>query len=144
MATLAFERAGVISLAGQLADEADAAVRRAAATGRLDPVRRDRGVDLWAQARIVSWLGERALAEARAGEAGVTGSIIKLAWSQLSQRIGEFAADTAGPAALLSGPGSAGVLGGRSSTIAGGTTEVMKNILGERALGLPKEPSGSG
>jgi alkylation response protein AidB-like acyl-CoA dehydrogenase len=40
----------------------------------------------------------------------------------------------------LAGPWGTGLLSSRSLSIAGGTTEVNKNIIGERVLGLPKEP----
>jgi len=68
-------------------------------------------------------------------------SLIKFAWSQASQRIGETELDAEGPYALLAdhNPEVTGnFLRGRSSTIAAGTTEVMRNILAERVLGLPK------
>jgi len=68
----------------------------------------------------------------------------------LAQRIASLTVDLLGPAGMLV-PGyeqadesSADpvlfLLGAQSSTIAGGTSEIMRNILGERVLGLPREP----
>lgn len=140
MSTLAFERAGVIGMAGQLADDADTTIRAIAGAGALDAVTRDAGMQLWSRARVLGWMGQRSLAETDDAARAVSGSVIKLAFSQVSQALGEFTATAAGPAALLDGPDVAELLRSRASTIAGGTTEVMKNILGERALGLPREP----
>ena len=65
--------------------------------------------------------------------------MIKLAWSQSGQRLAATAAD------LLHDDDDAtwdtALLSSRSLSIAGGTTEVNKNVIGERVLGLPKEPS---
>jgi alkylation response protein AidB-like acyl-CoA dehydrogenase len=141
MATLGFERAGTLSLAGSMAEEAESAIRGAAERMALDPALREDAMHLWSDTRILGWMGERALAEA--GEEGapeITGSVIKLAFSLTSLALAEFGADAAGATAMLEGPESQRLLGSRSSSIAGGTTEVMKNILGERALGLPREP----
>lgn len=138
MATLGFERAGTLSIAGSIGERADEAIGQLVGA---DAGMRDRAMRLWSNTRILGWMGERALAESEEeGSPGTAGSVIKLAFSLASQELGEVIADSAGPAAMLEGPGSAQLLGSRSSTIAGGTTEVMKNIIGERALGLPREP----
>lgn len=140
MTTLRFERANVISMAGQLADEVldalnDPRLASASATLRAQAAR------LYTDARNLTWLGQRSLA-ADSMPSG-TSSIIKLAWSKLSQRVAEFRADLAGTALLAGGDPKTemALLQSRSSTIAGGTTEVMKNIIGERNLGLPREPA---
>ena len=138
MATLGFERAGVIGRAGQLADDADRVIREVASQGTLDPVGRDLGMKLWAKGQVVGWMSQRALAETTSD--GVSGSIIKQMFSIISQELGEFESSVIGPKAMLDGPHNAELLRSRAATIAGGTTEVMKNILGERALGLPREP----
>jgi alkylation response protein AidB-like acyl-CoA dehydrogenase len=65
-----------------------------------------------------------------------------LAWSTLAQEMDELAVDTAGMAGIAGFhlEPARRLLNGRSLTIAGGTTEVLKNLVGERVLGLPKEP----
>jgi alkylation response protein AidB-like acyl-CoA dehydrogenase len=51
-------------------------------------------------------------------------------------------ADLAGPYAMLEGPDSFGMLQAPGGRIAGGTSQVQRNIIGERLLGLPREPKG--
>jgi alkylation response protein AidB-like acyl-CoA dehydrogenase len=77
------------------------------------------------------------------GHPGPEQSVIKLSWTLLTQRISETRLAVAGLAGLTGEvpAAAASFLRSRASTIAGGTTEVMKNILAERVLGLPKEPS---
>jgi alkylation response protein AidB-like acyl-CoA dehydrogenase len=78
---------------------------------------------------------------------GPEGSILKLFGSELAQRIAEFASTLLGPYATVDAatevlPDAARwhhrVLGARQYTIAGGTSEIQRNIIGERVLGLPK------
>jgi alkylation response protein AidB-like acyl-CoA dehydrogenase len=145
MTTLGYERAGVIGLAGDLVDEVDQFLHEQGARGTLTATRRDQGVSLYSRARILAWLGERALVEDGRGPNGGVSSLIKLAWSSLGQSFAEYAADVDGLGAIA-GDTRASLRSGdrlvssRSNTIAGGTTEVMKNIIGERSLGLPREP----
>ncbi|MCY3911194.1 MAG: acyl-CoA dehydrogenase family protein, partial [bacterium] len=56
------------------------------------------------------------------------------------QRVAQFAAASLGPAAMLDDQWTRGICYASSYTIAGGTSNVMRNILGERVLGLPREP----
>ena len=78
---------------------------------------------------------------------GPEGSILKLAGSELGVRIAAFASELLGPYALLEAETQAvpdaprwlnRVLSARQYTIAGGTSEIQHNIIGERVLGLPK------
>ena len=118
------------------------------------PATRRRVVDLWMQAEVVRLTVIRADQKAKAGTPGAEGAIIKLAAAQVEQRIYDTALDVLGPAGALypsyepdDGMMGAGYHDLRSAylfskhvTIAGGTSEIMRNILGERVLGLPPEP----
>ncbi len=91
-------------------------------------------------ARNLELLAKRSLGAALSGRPpGAEGSVIKLAWSQSDQAMSATALDVLGMDALSDGWGH-GLLTSRSLSIAGGTTEVNKNIIGERVLGLPREP----
>ena len=135
--TLSNERAGVAGLYLTQRGKLD---RLLAAAGDLDPVRRDRVVRRYIEVRNLELLAKRTLGAALAGRApGPEGSVIKLAWSLTDQALANTAVDVLGMSALSDGWAS-NLLGSRSLTIAGGTTEVNRNIIGERVLGLPKEP----
>jgi alkylation response protein AidB-like acyl-CoA dehydrogenase len=104
------------------------------------PLVRDALMARLGDVRNLEFLAKRALDAALRGRSpGAEGSVIKLAWSQTSQALAETAIDVLGPGAL-GGPWANGLVSSRSLTIAGGTTEVNKNIIGERVLGLPREP----
>jgi alkylation response protein AidB-like acyl-CoA dehydrogenase len=87
--------------------------------------------------RLMAWKG---LTDAeRYGQPGPEGSLVKWLWSDTNQRLTELAVDIIGPEALTSGTGwSYEFLRARGNTIEGGTTEVLKNIVAERVLGLPR------
>jgi alkylation response protein AidB-like acyl-CoA dehydrogenase len=113
-----------------------------------DPVVRQRVVQLYIEDRLVTMTNQRAAARRKAGQApGPEGSITKLFFSEHTQRMQNLAADLEGPYAQAwdeddrwSKNTAWSFLRVRSKTIAGGTSEVQRNILGERVLGLPKEP----
>jgi alkylation response protein AidB-like acyl-CoA dehydrogenase len=119
-----------------------------------DPVLRDRVVTAWILATAHSRLAERAVEDFRAGRAGPAGSLGKLSSTRLNQELTELTLDVLGAAGALYGsyamqrhraahddrtPGRA-FLRARANTIEGGTSEIMRNIVGERVLGLPAEP----
>jgi alkylation response protein AidB-like acyl-CoA dehydrogenase len=142
MATLGFERAGVISIAGKLVDEVMGMVHSPAVT-TATPTLRHRALDTYMSARVLQWMGNRALANINdAAAAGAAASLIKQTYSLLTQQFAEVSADRAGVDSIagLAPEAAHRLLTSRASTIAGGTTEVMKNLLGERNLGLPREP----
>src|SRR3989440_2335749 len=87
--------------------------------------------------RLMAWKG---LTHAeRYGQPGPEGSLVKWLWSETNQRVTQLAADIIGPEALSSGTSwSYELLRARGNTIEGGTTEVLKNIVAERVLGLPR------
>jgi alkylation response protein AidB-like acyl-CoA dehydrogenase len=139
MATLGHERAGVVELAAGL--ERD--IRTVVAgfpDGIADPVARQELARRYAEAHAVGLMGRRVLRALRSGDQpGAEQSVIKLGWSLATQRLGETLLATAGTGGLVGSPQTQRFLRTRASTIAAGTTEVMKNILAERVLGLPKK-----
>ena len=137
--TLGYERTGVINLATQLERDARTAIETAETD---DPLLRDQLVQRWIEARVIGLMGSRALADIGQGkQPGAEQSIIKLGWSQTSARLAETLLECVGPRGVLgSQPAVHRFLHSRATTIAGGTTEVLVNLLAERALGLPREP----
>ena len=116
------------------------------------PILRDRLAALWLRAEAQRLTSERSRASATAGDPGPEGSIGKLVGAELNQQIYQFCMDLLGPEGLLyhtyamrgrdadgdwRGPIQQRFLRSRANTIEGGTSEVMRNILGERVLGLP-------
>ena len=116
-----------------------------------DPVARQRLAAAYTEERVRDWTNRRVRATIRSGGTpGPAASIGKVHQGALNQQIQMLAADLLGPAALAWVQGAEyhdnmplevkGMLRSRANTIEGGTTEVNKNILGERVLGLPREP----
>ena len=145
MATLSFERSGVSNLhiatrrkVRELLDETRAAGRND------DPVVRQELSRLWCQAEIQRLLSERANARALQGlPPGPESSLIKLVWSHVNQQLPLIATRVLGLASITDGTvpdWGHQAIAARSLSIAGGTTEVNKNIVAERVLGLPREP----
>jgi alkylation response protein AidB-like acyl-CoA dehydrogenase len=142
MATLSFERAGVISIAGALANDIKQ-LTFSPEVATASPSMRQEVMALYSNGRILEWMGQRALVNINdAAAAGAAASLIKQTWATLGKRYAEARCDLAGVHAIagLAPEACQGLLTSRANSIAGGTTEVMKNILGERNLGLPREP----
>jgi len=144
--TLSNERAGVASLYLNLRRKLDRLLDAASEPGPdgvrpVDsPVVRDELMARYIDTRNLEFLAKRSLGLALSGKPpGAEGSVIKLAWAKSEQAVAMTAVDVLGMRALSDSWGS-GMLGSRSLTIAGGTTEVNRNIVGERVLGLPREP----
>ena len=115
--------------------------------GRLgDPVVRQGIADVYIRTKILGYIGQRTRAALKAGKApGPEGSVAKLAGGLLARRTSDLgiAIAGAGGQAWEDPRGSRwalGVLSAPASRIAGGTDEVQRNIIGERVLGLPREP----
>ena len=106
-----------------------------------DPLVRQKIAQYTIEARALQLNGYRAVtAMKRNGIPGPEGSILKLMWSELNQRMAETAVDIAGPAGQVDDGGGwrYPFLRSRANTIEAGTSEVLRNILAERVLGLPR------
>jgi alkylation response protein AidB-like acyl-CoA dehydrogenase len=120
--------------------------------GWSDPVRRQELMRLHSEETIRGWTNQRVRAQLKAGRSpGPESSIGKVHQGELNQRIQLLATDLVGLDGIAWESADAdygaslpyevrGMLRSRANTIEGGTTEVNKNILGERVLGLPREP----
>ncbi len=105
-----------------------------------DPVIRDRLAQLYIESEVLRLNALRGLsAVMRTGVPGPEGSLGKWQWAEVNQALSELALDIAGPRALLhSDDWSYRFLRARANSIEGGTTEILKNIVAERILGLPR------
>jgi hypothetical protein len=157
MVTLGFERGtAFVSDLREAFELLGATVAVARRTGAWsDPgVRRQAG-HLRAELDALWALTKRNVSQAaRTGVPGIGGTVFKLAYTEARQRLGEFSLGLLGRAGLaaddLEGLDGLGVLPaemmvddwlrGISLTIAAGTSQIQRNIVGERILGLPKEP----
>jgi alkylation response protein AidB-like acyl-CoA dehydrogenase len=131
---------------------ADAVSLWAARPDLHTPVLEDRLTRLWLRAEAQRLTSERSRATATVGGPGPEGSVGKLVGAELNQQVYEFCMDLLGPEGILyhdytmrdvertddwRGPLQQRFLRSRANTIEGGTSEVLRNILGERVLGLP-------
>lgn len=138
--TLGFERAGVAKLYLTLKENYDRLVHDVGPEGRADPLVRQQLAACYIDTVTLRLLAQRTISAAINGDPpGPEGSVTKLAWAAGEQRLSETAVNVLGIGAL-SGYWADRLAGTRSFSIAGGTTEVNKNIVGERVLGLPREP----
>jgi alkylation response protein AidB-like acyl-CoA dehydrogenase len=131
----------------------------AAAAGATErAVMQDRITRLWIESELLRLTSQRARAAQRSGNPGPEGSVGKLAQAELHQRIWECGLEVLGSDGLVYEQGyelrrpaaesrtdrtalaKYQFLRSRANSIEGGTSEVMRNILGERVLGLPGEP----
>ena len=112
-----------------------------------DPLVRDRVAKLWSDYQALRFTNYRAYSSFLAtGVPGPEGSAAKLLWSETNQQITKLAIEIEGPSAMLSGGEHAAEEGlwqrlqlrSRGNTIEGGTSEILRNIIAERVLGLPK------
>jgi alkylation response protein AidB-like acyl-CoA dehydrogenase len=111
-----------------------------------DPLIRDRIAQQWIDLQALKFTNYRALTTLmRTGVPGPEGSIAKLHWSESNQRLGKLALDVLGVRAQLddddadwSGFWQYQQLRSRGNTIEAGTSEILRNIIAERVLGLPR------
>jgi alkylation response protein AidB-like acyl-CoA dehydrogenase len=166
MTTLGFER-GSSATTGhrRFLREFDAIVKLARSNGKAtDPLIRQRLAVAWSKIKIMQINGYRSLTDALNGthHAAALGACNKMYWSETHQQTMELAMDVRGMEGQILHGGAEGVevLPGmrrgvsgypvdelqasfffsRSETIWGGTAEIQRNIVGERVLGLPREP----
>jgi alkylation response protein AidB-like acyl-CoA dehydrogenase len=151
MTTLGHERGGRATVAHlRFEKEFWALVDTAREYGRdTDPLVRQQLAWAYTQVQLMRFAGLRTLAQVAAGkEPGPEASISKLQWSEYHKRLGEIAVMIVGADALVRPDGADYptstwqnvFLASRAGTIYSGTSEIQRNIIGERALGLPKEP----
>jgi alkylation response protein AidB-like acyl-CoA dehydrogenase len=119
------------------------------------PVLRDRLTKLWIDAEVLRLGSLRAQAKREKGVPGPEGSVLKLLSGRVQTDVSEMVVDLMGADGTLGGPYTReqidereamsgdpvmSFIGSVGGTIAGGTTQIQMNILGERVLGLPREP----
>jgi alkylation response protein AidB-like acyl-CoA dehydrogenase len=152
-AVLANERTAIFSLLGVVHRDTLDLVELTRARPRRDDGQAElesRAVKLCIDEAVVQWSNERATGLAAAGLSypRLT-SVMKVSWSELHQEITRLAIEAGGLATLLDkrDPGAVNegralfqLLRARAETIYAGTSEIQRNIIGERVLGLPREP----
>jgi alkylation response protein AidB-like acyl-CoA dehydrogenase len=150
MSTLGFERVGIAGQITSLAADLRAMVEMARSVNPdalADPSIADRLARAWTEIELTRLLVYRALSKVMRGEKNWPEvPFSKLQWSMLAQTLAELAVDLLGPAGVLARGGPDAVDRGkwtrlysfqRYSTIGGGSTEVQKNIIADRAIKLP-------
>jgi alkylation response protein AidB-like acyl-CoA dehydrogenase len=136
--------------AGPIANAVSSWQQRAENDPGAAPALRDRLLGAWINAEAQRLTALRATTARRRGEAGAEGSIGKLATAELAQRMAALTVDLLGAEGMLIegyGPASdrseysrqRSFVASPSSGMAGGTSPIQRNILGERVLGLPRE-----
>ncbi|HUD53268.1 acyl-CoA dehydrogenase family protein [Parvibaculum sp.] len=151
MGTLAFERGAStlgqqMAFRNQLGEIVAAAQRNGAAK---DPVIRQRLADAWIGLEVMRANALRMLSGADKPELGREALIGKLYWATWHRSLGKLAMDVLGPEAEIVAEAPYGLtalqqlfLFTRADTIYAGTNEIQRNIIAERALGMPKEQRG--
>jgi alkylation response protein AidB-like acyl-CoA dehydrogenase len=146
MTTLLHER-GTLGFALQAALEVQIRKLVALAQDRgADALQRDRIAYEWSELQALRFTNARSLSQlVKTGIPGPEGSIAKLVWSEANQRVTKLALELLGPdAPLADGNAPYGgywqyqQLRSRGNTIEAGTSEILRNIVAERVLGLPK------
>ena len=132
--------------------------RRGTRSTDKTPDRRDQVTKLWIDAELLRLGSLRAQAVREKGVPGPEGSVLKLLSGRVQQQCSALVVELMGPNGMLCPPYSAGAVDARrgedelprdpvlafvsspGGTIAGGTNDIQRNIVGERVLGLPREP----
>jgi alkylation response protein AidB-like acyl-CoA dehydrogenase len=153
MTTLGFERAGStphvrLQAEARLLAELSQRTARNGASAAEDPLVRQQVAQCAIESSILRFTAYRNVTQVlRTGVPGPEGSILKIFWSELEQRLKDVAIEILGPYGMLPKEDTRTVDGGfwvhellwsRSSTIYAGTSEVQRNIIAQRVLGLPR------
>ena len=147
MTTLAYERGGVAKLhLGTRAKVAKLIELARSTPGRdglasmaKDPVTRQHLAQCYLEGELLKLVSQRAISgELHGRPMGPEGSIAKLVWSETEQHVTDVASEVLGPDALF-GPWARDRAYSRSFTIAGGTTQINKQIIAQRILGMPRD-----
>jgi len=150
MGLLGFER-GISTLAQQMQfrNELTEIIRIARESGKArDPLLRQRLADAHIGLKIMRYNALRMLSGGNSGQLSAPAYTYKLYWSLWHRRLGELAMDVLGPRGEVGldaerfGPLTHLFLMSRADTIYAGTNQIQRNIIAERALGLPREPRG--
>jgi alkylation response protein AidB-like acyl-CoA dehydrogenase len=151
MGTLAFER-GVSTLGQQMSfrNELSAIMAAARANGLIrDPLIRQRLAHAHVGLKLMRYSALRMLASAEAGRLSNEAYTYKIFWASWRKKLGELALDVQGPRGEIAAAApyewdllTNVFLASRADTIYGGTNQIQRNIIAERALGLPREPRG--
>lgn len=151
MGLLGFER-GVSTLAQQMGfrNELDAVIAAARANGEAqNPLIRQRIAKAEIGLRLMRYGALRMLSETQGGKLNLAALTYKIQWATWRRDLGELAMDVLGQAGETISGGDYAFpalpnlfLYSRADTIYGGTNEIQRNIIAERALGLPREPRG--
>ncbi|HJQ84869.1 MAG TPA: acyl-CoA dehydrogenase family protein [Candidatus Binatia bacterium] len=150
MTVLAYERGAVaLERSARYARDLDRLARTCRALGRTDGVARERLGRLLVENEVMRAMGIRALAGLAEGRVpGPEASLDKLEWSEFDKRFRETALDLLGPGGQLdrTSPGALTdvdwareFLSSRAGTIYSGSSEIQRNIIAKRALGLPQD-----
>lgn len=156
LTTLMNERTSIGGLGGLSGASGNAALQRllreveerTGTAPTAHPVDRMRLVDIAIRIRVLEYQAGRIIGKLARGEIPTAeGSVAKLMLTDLLDRIGNFGVDAPGALGMLDGDDAVAdgqwalaFLGYSGVRIAGGTDEIMRNIIGERVLGLPREP----
>ncbi len=142
LTTLMNERAGLaFFLQVRMRQQLDKLIDAAAANGALDDPRiADKLADLHVRCETLRLMAFKGLSTIeKYGQPGPEGSLAKWLWSESNQQLAQLGADIVGADALITGtPWAYELLRARGNSIEGGTTEILKNIVAERVLALPR------
>jgi alkylation response protein AidB-like acyl-CoA dehydrogenase len=151
MALLGFER-GVSTLVQQMQFEAEMQALLAAARANgaaKDPLIRQKLAEAWTGLQIMKFNALRMLSDTGAEQLGDAALTSKLYWSRWHRALGDLAMEVLGPAGEVGTDGyvfgmlPAMYLRARSDTIYAGSSQIQRNLIAERGLGLPREPRGA-